>query len=187
MGSICQNLFLTAGFWGLTPRRHKTSPLSLSAQTGICSILLCARHGIREMSLRVMGGTCCHGLLSVILHFLHAEYTIIIMPKKTTEMCEGACSTTSSTFCASQSLSWFCGRETSCRREDKSDTGAPLFLTMLRFFFLETRTQGSLQHTASLLCLPLQRRCSPQPTLTPETQFPHGSKQEIKKFVQEEF
>lgn len=66
-------MFLTAGFSGLTPSRHRTSPLSLRAQTGICSILLWVRHGIREMSLSGMGGTCCHGPLSVILHFLYVK------------------------------------------------------------------------------------------------------------------
>lgn len=66
----CFSILLTAGSCGLTPRRHRTSPLSLRAQTGTCSILLWAKHGIREMSLRQMGGTWSHGLLTVILHFL---------------------------------------------------------------------------------------------------------------------
>lgn len=63
-------MFLTAGFWGVTPRRHRTSPLSLRPQTGTCSILLWARHGNTVMSLRGMGGTSCHGAVRVILHFL---------------------------------------------------------------------------------------------------------------------
>lgn len=64
---------LTEGSWGLAPRRHNTSPFSLMAQTGTCSIWLWARQGIREMSLRRRGGTCRHGPRSVILHFLWAE------------------------------------------------------------------------------------------------------------------
>lgn len=67
---------LTAAFWGVTPSRHKTSPLSLRAQTGTCSMLLWARQGIREMSLRRMGGTRCHGPVNVIVHFLRAERSI---------------------------------------------------------------------------------------------------------------
>lgn len=67
---------LTAGFWGLTPSRHSTSPFWLMAQTGTCSMLPWARHGIREMSLRRRGGTCSQGPLSVILHFLCAQHMI---------------------------------------------------------------------------------------------------------------
>lgn len=72
---VSEEAILTAGFCGLTPSRQSTSPLSLSAHTGTCSIRLWARHGIREMSLRGMGGTCCHGPLTVILHFLYGEHT----------------------------------------------------------------------------------------------------------------
>lgn len=79
MYTLRKLVFLTAGFWGLTPSRHRTSPFSLRAQTGTCSILLWARHGINEMSLKGMGGTCSHGPLNVILHFLYAEHVIILM------------------------------------------------------------------------------------------------------------
>lgn len=39
-------------------------------------MLLWARHGIREMSLRRRGGTCCQGPLSVIRHCLRAGHTV---------------------------------------------------------------------------------------------------------------
>jgi len=43
------------------------------------------------------------------------------------------CLITSSIFCAGQSLSWFCGHETSCGREVSQTNGTPLFLTMQIF------------------------------------------------------
>lgn len=65
----------------------------------------------------------------------------------------------------------------SCRR-DKSEMNVTPLLTIL---FLRQHaekmllhTQGSLQHTASLLCLFLQGHCSPQPTLTPATEIDGG-------------
>lgn len=66
---------LTAGLSSDTPRRHRTSPLSLTAHSAI----LCpfppasALSGMMDTSLRVMGATSSHGPLVTSLHFLCRE------------------------------------------------------------------------------------------------------------------
>lgn len=121
--------FLTAGSWGLTPSRHRTSPLSLRAQTGTCSILLWARHGIRETSLSGMGGTCCHGPPSVILHFLWTKHTnhLMMYLNVDKDLQKSYVFFTSSIFCAWQSLLLFCDREMCCKGGKKTQTSNKSF------------------------------------------------------------
>lgn len=70
-----RGLVLTAGLSSDTPRRHRTSPLSLTAHSAI----LCpfppasALSGMMDTSLRVMGATSSHGPLVTSLHFLCRE------------------------------------------------------------------------------------------------------------------
>lgn len=66
---------LTAGLSSDTPRRHRTSPLSLTAHSAtLCPLLsACALSGMMDTSLRVMGATSSHGPLVTSLHFLCRE------------------------------------------------------------------------------------------------------------------
>ena len=66
---------LTAGLSSDTPRRHKTSPLSLTAHSATwCSLpSASALSGMMDTSLRVMGATSSHGPLVTSLHFLCRE------------------------------------------------------------------------------------------------------------------
>lgn len=63
---------LTAGLSSDTPRRHSTSPLSLTAQSAmLCPLSLApGLSGMMDTSLRAMGGTSSHGPLVTSLHFL---------------------------------------------------------------------------------------------------------------------
>lgn len=71
-GTIPRGLVLTAGLSSDTPRRHRTSPLSLTAHSAIlCPLpLASALSGMMDTSLRAMGATSSHGPLVTSLHFL---------------------------------------------------------------------------------------------------------------------
>lgn len=73
------NLALTAGVSEVTPRRHRTSPLLLMAQSGTCSTVFLGPHGRIVTSLRGIGGTSCQGPVVVSLHFLRVKNKVIII------------------------------------------------------------------------------------------------------------
>lgn len=68
-------LVLTAGLSSDTLRRHRTSPLSLTAHSATLYPFLSASalSGMMDTSLRVMGATSSHGPLVTSLHFLCRE------------------------------------------------------------------------------------------------------------------
>lgn len=65
---------LTAGLSSDTPRRHSTSPLSLTAQRAMLCPLLSAPglSGMMDTSPRAIGATSSQGPLVTSLHFLHS-------------------------------------------------------------------------------------------------------------------
>lgn len=74
---------LTAGLSSDTPRRHSTSPLSLTAQSAMLwpRPLTPGLSGMTDTSLRAMGATSSQGPLVTSLHFLYGGKSTTLAPQ----------------------------------------------------------------------------------------------------------